>query len=42
MAFRRRQRMSRSKSRRNFTRNAVRIHPKNYAGSSPMRGGYRL
>lgn len=36
----RRSRMSRKNSRKNFTRNAVRKHKKNFA--HPMRGGIRL
>jgi len=40
MAFRRR-RMSRGKSRRSFTRGAVRVNRRNVAGA-PMRGGIRL
>lgn len=35
-----RQRMSRSGSRRDFTRNAVKKHAFN--GARPMRGGFRL
>lgn len=38
MAFR--SKMSRSGSRKHFTRNAVRTHGKNFA--MPMRGGIRL
>lgn len=40
----RRSRMSRSRSRRDFKRNAMRVHPKNFASGSPvvMRGGIRL
>lgn len=37
----RRQRMSKFHSRKNFTKNADRIHVKN-TYSSPMRGGIRL
>lgn len=39
MAFRRK--MSRGKSRRSFTRNALRRHRKN-TNPHPMRGGIRL
>ncbi len=39
MAYRKR--MSRGKSRRNFTRGALNVHKKNLAGN-PMRGGIRL
>jgi len=37
----RRQSMGRSESRRQFSRGAVRHHPKNFA-AVPMRGGIRL
>lgn len=36
-----RKHMSRSHSKANFSRNAVRVHPKNNQGR-PMRGGIRL
>ncbi len=36
-----RQKMSRRKSRRNFSNGAMNVHKKNYGGS-PMRGGIRL
>lgn len=36
-----RSKMSRSGSRKHFTKNAVRHHVKNYRGA-PMRGGIRL
>lgn len=36
-----RSKMSRSASRSNFTRNAVRHHKKNFS-ANPMRGGIRL
>jgi hypothetical protein len=38
MAYRKK--MSRKASRKNFTKNAMRVKGKNYA--MPMRGGYRL
>ena len=38
---RRRKRISRKKSRKSFTRGALRVHPKN-TRSSVMRGGIRL
>lgn len=38
MAYRKR--MSRRKSKRNFTKNAMRVKGKNFA--KPMRGGIRL
>lgn len=38
----RRFKMSRGKSRRHFTRNAVKKHKFNLAGPNPMRGGIRL
>lgn len=38
-----RHKMSKSGSRRSFTRNALRVHPKNSLGSVVvMRGGIRL
>lgn len=40
MAYRRK--LSRGHSERMFTRNAMRVHPKNVVGSGPMRGGIRL
>lgn len=40
MAYKR-HKMSRKKSRRSFTRGAVRVHKKNSSGR-PMRGGIRL
>lgn len=36
-----RHKMSRGHSKRNFTHNAMRVHPKNSLGG-PMRGGIRL
>lgn len=36
----RRRKMSRKKSRKSFTKNAVRVHGKN--NYNPMRGGIRL
>lgn len=36
-----RSKMSRSGSRKNFTKHAVRHHKKNYS-ANPMRGGIRL
>lgn len=39
--MRKRFKMGRRKSRRNFTRGAVRVHAKNVQ-SNPMRGGIRL
>jgi len=36
-----RSKMSKSSSKRNFTKNAVKSHKKNSA-PNPMRGGYRL
>jgi len=39
--MKKRSKMSRKKSRKNFTKNAVRVHPKNTRGN-PMRGGIRL
>jgi len=36
-----RSKMSRSGSRKNFTKNAVRHHKKNFS-ANPMRGGIRL
>ncbi len=38
----RRSRMNRRKSKKSFTRGAVRVHPKNLMGAKPMRGGIRL
>lgn len=38
----RRFKMSSSSSRKNFTRNAVRHHKKNFQTGNPMRGGIRL
>lgn len=39
----RRSRMSRGSSRKSFTRNALRVHPKNDLGAlHVMRGGIRL
>jgi len=40
MAFRRK--MSRGKSRKNFTKYASRTNSRNLAGSTVMRGGIRL
>lgn len=40
MAYRRK--MSKRKSKRNFTKNAVRSHRKNGLQARPMRGGHRL
>lgn len=37
-----RRKMNRKKSRRNFTRNALRVHRKNGMRSVVMRGGIRL
>ena len=38
----RRSHISRSGSRKNFSRNAKRVHPKNFTRYDIMRGGYRL
>jgi len=37
-----RHRMGRSKSKRNFTKNALRVNKRNLTGGGPMRGGIRL
>ncbi len=37
-----RKKISRKKSRRSFTRGAMRVHKKNSVSARPMRGGYRL
>lgn len=37
-----RSRISRSKSKRSFTKNAMRTHKKNLLRGDIMRGGYRL
>lgn len=42
MAFKRRQKMSRSHSRSSFSRNAMRVHGRNMMSGNPMRGGIRL
>ncbi len=41
MAFRRKK-IPRRKSRRSFTKGALRVHKKNGGKSRVMRGGYRL
>ncbi len=38
----RRKKMNRKKSKRSFTKGAVRVHRKNSFGPRPMRGGIRL
>ncbi len=38
----RRGKMNRRKSKRSFTKGAVRVHPKNGMKARPMRGGIRL
>lgn len=38
----RRKRLARGRSRRMFTRGALRVHPKNAYNTGPMRGGIRL
>ena len=44
--MRKRRKMTRKGSRRNFSKNAVRVHPKNSGNMTknvgPMRGGIRL
>lgn len=40
--MRRRRKMSRAASKKNFTRNATRTHRKNHNNTRPMRGGIRL
>jgi len=40
--MRKRQKMSRGKSKRLFKRTASRTHKKNIGGPRPMRGGIRL
>lgn len=39
--MKKRSRISNKKSKRSFTKNAKRVHPKNFA-PHPMRGGIRL
>ncbi len=38
----RRSKMSRKKSKRSFTKGAVRVHGRNLSAGRPMRGGIRL
>ncbi len=38
----RRRKMSKKRSKRSFTKNALRVHPKNMRQSTVMRGGIRL
>ncbi len=38
----RRSKISRRKSKRSFTKGAVRVHPRNGQQARPMRGGIRL
>ncbi len=42
MAYGKRKRISKKKSRRSFTRNALRVHRVNGRSGSVMRGGIRL
>lgn len=41
MAYRKRSKMGKKRSKRLFTKTAMRVHPKNMMGA-PMRGGIRL